>query len=313
MGAALSRFLRHRRSERLSRFSSIRIGGPVPSVISVSSLSDIERVFELSENGDLPEPLSFVGRGTNILFPDDGFEGTLVRFEYRESSTACDWDAEGGVRAGAAFPLPTLAREAAKRGVGGFEFLSGIPGTVGGATVMNAGAGGHSWAELCVGVTLLVPSGEVVTVPKEKMQFGYRSSCLSAVPGEGNGKFCRSIVLEATLSGKPSSPESCQASMNAHLSYRKRTQPLDEPSLGSVFKNPDNSPEGHTAGRLIDLSGLKDSSRGGVAVSSRHANFFVNTGEGRAKDFLELLSFVTDRVKERWGVILEPEVKLWTA
>jgi UDP-N-acetylmuramate dehydrogenase len=281
------------------------------------------------DRGELPSPLSFVGRGTNVLFPDEGFEGTLVRFEQTDPGSGCRWEEGGLVKVGAGFPLPALSREAARRGIHGFEFLACIPGTVGGASVMNAGAGGRTWSDLCQSVTLMTHSGKVLTVPVGDMKYRYRSSVISgrsapksalsrerAKDGAEDGKnegLDNAIVLEAVLRGTPSSVRYCQEVLEKHLQYRKATQPLDEPSLGSVFKNPEKAPEGFSAGRLIEESGLKGVARGGVMVSPRHANFFVNTGEGRASEFLDLLSFVVERVKYRWGIVLEPEVKVWNA
>lgn len=323
MGTDLSRVVPVRRLERLSRYSSIRIGGPVQSVVSVSTPADLEKVFEMQVQGELPLPLCFVGRGTNVLFPDHGFDGTLVRFEHSSTQAAPDWKETGCVRASAAYPLGALAREAARRGIHGFEFLAGIPGTVGGASVMNAGAGGRAWSDLCRSVTLMTRSGDVITIPAEKMQYGYRSSVLSQPdrsgvlprePPDPEGEtLCRSIVLGAELFGEISSVGRCGTALSDHLRYRKATQPLDEPSLGSVFKNPVCAPGGYSAGRLIEESGMKGLARGGIMVSPRHANFFVNTGEGRASEFMDLLCLVMERVKERWGIALDPEVKMWNA
>ena len=323
MATAVPRFSRIRCSERLSRYSSIRIGGPVESVVSVSTVSDLEKVLEMMEHGVLPAPLGFIGRGSNILFPDEGFVGTLVRFDQPDPSSGCCWEDNGQVRVSAGYPLPALAREAARRGFQGFEFLACIPGTVGGASVMNAGAGGQVWSDLCQSVTMMTRSGRLVIVPADRMRYRYRSSILSgrqgtrfdlSLPqGEKDEDLTCSVVLEVLLSGKPSDPGLCQELLARHLQYRKSTQPLDEPSLGSVFKNPSDAPDGYSAGRLIEESGLKGVTRGGVMVSLRHANFFVNTGKGRASEFMELLSVVMERVKIRWGIVLEPEVRVWNA
>ena len=319
MGASLARRPRIRSRERLSRYSSIRIGGPVSAVVCVSTAEEMEEVFVLRSQDKIPGPLFFSGRGSNILFPDQGIEGTLVRFEPGDLASACRWTEEGEVYADAGFPLPALAREAARRGIGGFEFLAGIPGTVGGAAVMNAGAGGREWSNLCKSVIVMYPSGAIETLSAERMGYGYRTSLFADRPLErmgasGPGNIPKGIVLlGALLSGPCSSPEDCQALLSRHLDYRKRTQPLEEPSLGSVFRNPDDGPAGYTAGRLIEEAGLKGERRGGITVSLRHANFFVNTGGGSEREFRELLEDVTQRVREHWGVVLEPEVRMWNS
>ncbi len=319
MGASLTRRPRIRSRERLSRYSSIRIGGPISSVVCVSSAEEMEEVFDLKRRNKLPGPLVFSGRGSNILFPDQGIEGTLVRFEPGDWASACRWTEEGEVYAEAGYPLPALAREAARRGVGGFEFLSGIPGTVGGAAVMNAGAGGREWSDLCKSVTVMTPSGAIETISAERLGYGYRTSCFSGRQDQSMAASAQerlprgSVLLGALLSGPCTAPEVCLALLTRHLDYRKRTQPLEEPSLGSVFRNPGDGPEGYTAGRLIEEAGLKGERRGGIMVSLRHANFFVNTGGGSEREFRDLLEYVAQRVREHWGVVLEPEVRMWNA
>ncbi len=319
MAAGFSCLPRVRSSERLSRYSSIRIGGPVSRVVSVTSRSDVEEVFSWLARGLVPGPIFFVGRGSNILFPDKGLEGTLVRFESGVSGSASRWNDDTEVFVEAGFPLPALAREATRRGVAGFEFLAGIPGTVGGAAVMNAGAGGKDWAGICKSVTVMTPLGEVRTLSEGQMGYGYRRSILTS-SGSGQGPKggaadlpAGTVVLSAVLRGTAGSPDHCQELLFRHLEYRRRTQPLEDPSLGSVFRNPADAPDGYTAGRLIEETGLKGEARGGVMVSPRHANFFINTGPGRAVEFLELLDHVISRVKERWQIALEPEVRVWNA
>lgn len=183
---------------------------------------------------------------------------------------------------------------------------------------MNAGAGGKDWSSVCKMVTIMTQAGEIRTVPASVMRYDYRTSILnhraefpSSESEISSGDLKGAIVLSAVLAGQPDSPERCKDTLLRHLDYRKKTQPLDDPSLGSVFRNPESGPEGLTAGRLIEEAGLKGVARGGVMVSPRHANFFINTGEGRATDFTELLDFVIRRVKERWGIVLEPEVRVW--
>ncbi len=314
MATAIRLRPRLRCRERLSRFSSIRIGGPVAAVVSLSSSEVLGEVFEMYRRGEIPGPLAFVGRGSNILFPDTGLGGTLVRFEHGDGASGCRWFSDGSVDVDAGISLPALARDAARRGVAGFEFLSGIPGTVGGATVMNAGAGSGQWSDLCESVTVATGAGAVETLPARDLCYGYRSSAwlTAGEPGAGHA-LSGAVVLSSRLRGAFADPGECQARLSSHLDYRRGTQPLEEPSLGSVFRNPSGGPPGYSAGRLIAESGLKGRSVGGVMVSPRHGNFFVNTGGGRASDFLELMYAVSKTVQETWGVVLEPEVRIWNA
>ncbi len=184
---------------------------------------------------------------------------------------------------------------------------------------MNAGAGGREWSDLCKSVTVMHPSGTIETLPAERMGYGYRTSLFADIRNHGVRESAAggipegTVLLGALLSGSSSSPEDCLALLTRHLDYRKRTQPLEEPSLGSVFRNPSDGPSGYTAGRLIEEAGLKGERRGGIMVSRRHANFFVNTGGGSEQEFRELMDYVAGRVREHWGIFLEPEVRVWQA
>ncbi len=305
--------------ERLSRFSSIRIGGAVEAVVSLSSSEVFGDVLDMYHRGEIPGPLAFVGRGSNILFPDAGLGGTLVRFEHGDGGAGCRWLSDGQVEVDAGLSLPALARDAARRGVAGFEFFSGIPGTVGGAAVMNAGAGSGQWSDLCESVLVATGGGGHEILLPQDLKYGYRTSALLenrdriSHASEKNLPLTRAVVLSARLRGERGDPAECLARLASHLDYRRSTQPLDEPSLGSVFRNPSGGPPGYSAGRLIEESGMKGRSTGGVMVSPRHANFFVNTGGGKASEFLELMATVADAVQRTWGVILEPEVRVWNA
>ena len=318
MATAIRLRPRLRCRERLSRFSSIRIGGAVEAVVSLSSSEVFGDVLDMYHRGEIPGPLAFVGRGSNILFPDAGLGGTLVRFEHGDGGSRSRWHPDGSVDVDAGLSLPALARDAARRGVTGFEFLSGIPGTVGGAAVMNAGAGSGQWSDLCESLVVATGSGGSDILLPQDLRYGYRTSALLEISAGDPSAPQRhiqekSVVLSARLRGTLADPAECQAKLMSHLDYRRSTQPLDEPSLGSVFRNPSGGPPGYSAGRLIEECGMKGRSVGGVMVSTRHANFFVNTGGGKASEFLELLAIVAEAVLKQWGVILEPEVRVWNA
>ena len=319
MATAIRLRPRLRCRERLSRFSSIRIGGAVEAVVSLSSSEVFGDVLDMYHRGEIPGPLAFVGRGSNILFPDAGLGGTLVRFEHGDGGSGSRWHSDGRVDVDAGLSLPALARDAARRGVAGFEFLSGIPGTVGGAAVMNAGAGSRQWSDLCESLVVATGTGRSDILLPQDLKYGYRTSALLEISSKGDPATSqrhileKSVVLSARLRGELADPAECQAKLVSHLDYRRSTQPLDEPSLGSVFRNPSGGPPGYSAGRLIEECGMKGRSVGGVMVSPRHANFFVNTGGGKASEFLELMATVAEAVLRQWGVILEPEVRVWNA
>lgn len=200
------------------------------------------------------------------------------------------------IKAEAGAMLSKAAYAAYENGLTGLEFASGIPGTVGGAMVMNAGAYGQEMKDVTVSVTLFdASSGEVLTVPACDMEFGYRTSIVKKHPY---------TVLAAEFELKAGNREEIKARMDELALARRQKQPLEYPSAGSTFKRP----EGYFAGKLIEDAGLKGYTVGGAAVSEKHCGFVVNTGNATAAEVLQLMSDVRDRVNERFGVVLEPEV-----
>ena len=204
------------------------------------------------------------------------------------------WDSEW-VSVGAGYSLARLSQEAADRGLTGLEFARGIPGTVGGAVVMNAGAHGGSIQDILEEVTILTPDGEVQQIAKQDIQFGYRECSLRD----------QVIVLAGVFRLKAGDPDVIQATMSENLAKRKAAQPLELPNAGSVFRNP----PGDSAGRLIEEAGWKGKRLGGAQVSSKHANFIVNQGNATARDVLALIREIQKDVHHQFGVELKTEVR----
>jgi len=225
-------------------------------------------------------PVRIIGLGSNILCPDEGLPGLTV---VTTRLTKIFWEGRKVV-VGAGYSLGRLALEAGQKGLSGLEFARGIPGTVGGAIVMNAGAHGEEIADRLVRVETLDENGQVRSWERGELQFGYRQSSLS------QGYW----VLQA---------------MKENLQRRKRTQPLEFPNAGSVFRNP----PGDSAGRLIEQAGWKGKRVGGAEVSEKHANFIINRGNATAQDVLTLIEAIQADVLNKFGVRLEPEIKYLTA
>ncbi len=275
----------------LATFSAVGIGGKADLLVVARRRETLVRV--LREARSLGIPLRFFGGLTNVLLPDEGVRGIVVLNRMR--GYRLHWGqllVEGGT------VIAPLARRLVKYGLGGLEWAVSLPGTMGGAIVGNAGAYGGEIGAILEEAELLSPQGEVVCVGAEWFGFDYRTSRLK----ESEEPW---VILSAKLRLHPEELAALQVAMQRNLEHRRRTQPSGR-SLGSTFRNP----PGDYAGRLIDAAGLKGLRRGGIVVSEKHANFFINEGGGTAADYLALMREVQERVMERFGVWLEPEIEI---
>ncbi len=292
--------------EPLSRYTTARIGGPADVLIEAASAEELKQIVSAARKISLA--IFILGGGANVLVSDAGVHGLTIinkakRIEFRDGGRV--WCESGTV-------LPTLARECIGRGLGGLEWAIGVPGTVGGAVVGNAGAHGRDIAASLVSATILNERDEMVEWSKAELQYEYRSSRIKrsqkSVASSQNEIAARSIpyvVLAATFQLTETDRSELEQKVAEFSEYRRRTQPPGA-SIGSMFKNPiDNS-----AGRLIDQAGLKGTMIGGAEISSIHANFFVNHGKAKASDVKALIDLARERVKEKFGVELELEIEL---
>lgn len=279
-------------AEPMSLHTSWKIGGPAEIFAEPRGIDDLVLLIKYARRYSMP--LTVIGAGTNILVGDGGIDGLVVKV----GGGLADLKLEGTlVTAGGGVRLPRLASAARDAGLGKFEFLAGIPGTVGGAVVMNAGANGSSVAELVTGVTCVDSLGEIKRLERDRLSWGYRSSGLQGTD---------LIVVEASFEGIPRDKELIARDMEKYLNSRNSSQPLEYPNSGSVFKNP----PGSFAGKLIQESGCRGMIIGGAQVSLKHANFIVNLGGAKSGEVLELISEVRERVREKYGISLEMEVKV---
>jgi UDP-N-acetylmuramate dehydrogenase len=286
---------RVRFDEPLSRHTSFRIGGPAEVWVEVTDALDIRRVQVLAAATGLP--LFVLGGGTNVLISDRGVRGIVLHLG--RPLAALQWRANGTgqhVRAGAAAPLKRLVNEAVDRDLSGLEFAEGIPGTVGGGLLMNAGAFGGEIADVVELVEGVDADGEVQHLPRSALNFGYRQFDLP--PGF--------IVTHLQFLLQPDDGDAIRARRAEAKRRREMHQPLGYPNAGSVFKNP----PGQFAARLLEKAGLKGCRRGGAMFSHQHANFIVNVAGATAADVRWLIEEATRRVREMSGVRLEPEIRL---
>ena len=284
-----------RQGVSLQEFTTWRVGGPAEWFAEPADGAQLIALARWARERQLP--LRVIGAGSNLLIADQGLAGLTVCIRRLQGSRV---DGESGVvEAEAGEPIPTLARKVARAGLHGLEWAVGIPGTVGGAAVMNAGAQGGCTAEWLDSVLVLDPSGsgESLRLRATDLDFDYRHSRLQQEP---------LLVLSAQFQLEPGhDPAAVSARTSANLHSRTSTQPYQQPSCGSVFRNP----EPEKAGRLLESLGLKGTRIGGAEVSPIHANFIVNTGGATAADIDALIKLVRQRVWESTGIDLHPEVK----
>lgn len=278
----------------LATLTSFRVGGPAEWYIAPRRLEELQASLEWANSQGLP--VTMLGAGSNLLISDRGLSGLVISTRHFRHSK---FDAETGqVTVGAGEPLPRLAWQLADRGWQGFEWAVGIPGTVGGAVVMNAGAHGGCVADTLVNAHVLLPNGESEILVPQGLNYQYRTSAL-----QGD----RRLVTQATFQLRPGAdPAQVLEATSNHKQHRLRTQPYDMPSCGSVFRNPG----GYKAGWLIEQAGLKGHQIGGAQVAQRHANFILNCGGATATDIFELIRHVQQQVQQQWSLWLEPEVKM---
>ncbi|MBS6194894.1 MAG: UDP-N-acetylmuramate dehydrogenase [Clostridiales bacterium] len=277
--------------EPMKKHTTFRLGGPADYYLCPETPEQIREILHICEEEKMP--CFILGNGSNLLVSDKGFRGVVVQI-YKNMNQVL---AEGNrIRAQAGALLSLIAKRAAEAGLAGMEFASGIPGTLGGAVVMNAGAYGGEMKDILESVTVLTPEGEIRKLEASELNLGYRTS---VVRERGY------IVLEAVLLLNPGEKEKILERMEELKIQRVTKQPLEFASAGSTFKRP----EGYFAGKLIDDAGLRGYRVGGAQVSEKHCGFVVNTGEATAEEVIQLLQDVQEKVYEKFGVKLEPEVK----
>jgi UDP-N-acetylmuramate dehydrogenase len=301
IGAAVRTWLherfgpRVRFAEPLSRHTSFRIGGPADAWIEVQSAAEILTLQRRARAEGIP--LAVLGIGTNVLVADRGVRGIVLKLG--RALGAFEWRQDGAqwrVRAGAAAPFKKLVMDAAARGLTGLEFAEGIPGSLGGGLLMNAGAFGGEISQCVTGIEVVDPVHGIRELPRAALRFGYRRFDLPA----------DHVVTRIDLALAPGDRAAIREAMAAAKRKRDKKQPLGFPNAGSVFKNP----PGEFAGKLIEAVGLKGRRVGGAMVSEQHANFIVNVGDATAADVKALMDEVTETVWRARAIRLVPEIKL---
>lgn len=279
-------------NEPMSRHTSFKIGGSADCMVKAVSGGEISRVIAYCKENNIE--FTVMGNGTNMLVGDKGIRGVVIKIASDMSDVLTDGEI---VKAQSGVLLSRLANIAMKNSLGGLEFAGGIPGTLGGGIFMNAGAYGGELCNVVQSVKYITADGKINTAYGNELNFGYRRSM-----------FCETdnIILSAELKLEKADMGEIKAKMADFAQRRSDKQPLSVPSAGSTFKRP----EGYFAGKLIEDAGLKGYAVGGAQVSEKHSGFVVNKGGATAKDVLDLIEYIRKTVKAKFGVTLEPEVRL---
>lgn len=282
------------KNEPMYKHTSFKIGGNAEYFIKIQSVEELKFLLELAKDKNIP--IQIVGNGTNLLVRDGGIDGFVIKLELNDFKIKKMKD-EILIIADAGLSLATLSVIALKEELSGLEFLSGIPGTIGGAIKMNAGAYGGEMKDIVVKTKYMTLDGKIKTIDLKEHNFAYRKSIFSEMDG---------IILETTIRAKRGNKKEIQEKIKEYTDSRKEKQPLEYPNAGSTFKRGEN----YITAKLIDECGLKGYSIGGAEVSEKHAGFIINKNNATTKDILDLIKYVQTKVKEKTGYNIELEIEV---
>ena len=282
-------------NEPMKNHTSFRTGGPADFFVKVNSIEELNNILELINENNIP--LTIVGNGSNLLITDKGIRGIVIKINMKEISILSMKDNKKEVTVDSGVLMGGLAQKLLQEGISGFEELSGIPGTVGGAIVMNAGAHGKEIKDIVTQITAIDYNGKYYKFNNEDAEFKYRNSKFS------NNEY---IIIQAKFVLETGKKEKINLKMKEFFEYRKDKQPIEFPSAGSTFKRGKD----YITAQLIDKAGLKGYKIGGAEVSTKHAGFIVNTGNATSKDIIDLIEYIKQKVYEKFKKNIELEIKV---
>ena len=280
--------------EPMSKHTTFKVGGPAECYIKIDNIQDLRQILKLSKQKNIP--VTILGNGSNVLVLDGGIKGIVLNIRFNKIEMM-NLDKKIFTNVGAGVKVSVFGHLLVKNAITGFEELSGIPGTIGGAVRMNAGAHGKEFKDIISTVTCMDYNGNVHQFDNEEMQFEYRRSIL---------KDKQYIILEAHMEFRKGNKEDIKKKMEEYSNYRREKQPIEYPSAGSTFKRGTD----YITAKLIDEAGLKGYSIGGAEVSSKHAGFIINKGNATAKDILELIEYVKYNIEKKYNKKIELEIEI---
>lgn len=278
-------------NEPMSKHTSFKIGGPAEIFVKINNVEELKLIIKISKQAEVP--ITVVGNGSNLLVSDDGIRGIVLKIEFDKIKI----EESGKLKVGSGVKLAFLAQKCLKEKLEGFEFASGIPGTIGGAIRMNAGAHGSEMKDIVKKITCMTRDGKIQVISNEEAKFEYRNSIFSQNDY---------IILEAEIQLRKGNPEEIRSKMDEYATYRKEKQPIEYPSAGSTFKRGND----FITAKLIDECGLKGYQIGGAQVSEKHAGFIINKENATAEDVKQLMKYVEEQVYNKFGKKIEPEIEI---
>ena len=278
-------------NEPMSKHTSFKIGGPAEIFVKINNVEELKLIIKISKQAEVP--ITVVGNGSNLLVSDDGIRGIVLKIEFDK----IEIEESGKLKVGSGVKLAFLAQKCLKEKLEGFEFASGIPGTIGGAIRMNAGAHGSEMKDIVKKITCMTRDGKIQVISNEEAKFEYRNSIFSQNDY---------IILEAEIQLRKGNPEEIRSKMDEYATYRKEKQPIEYPSAGSTFKRGND----FITAKLIDECGLKGYQIGGAQVSEKHAGFIINKENAPAEDVKQLMKYVEEQVYNKFGKKIEPEIEI---
>lgn len=278
-------------NEPMSKHTSFKIGGPAEIFVKINNVEELKLIIKISKQAEVP--ITVVGNGSNLLVSDDGIRGIVLKIEFDK----IEIEESGKLKVGSGVKLAFLAQRCLKEKLEGFEFASGIPGTIGGAIRMNAGAHGSEMKAIVKKITCMTRDGKIQVISNEEAKFEYRNSIFSQNDY---------IILEAEIQLRKGNPEEIRSKMDEYATYRKEKQPIEYPSAGSTFKRGND----FITAKLIDECGLKGYQIGGAQVSEKHAGFIINKGNATAEDVKQLMKYVEEQVYNKFGKKIEAEIEI---
>ena len=286
---------RIKQNEPMKNHTSFKIGGPAEFYIKITSIKELQKILEFAKKEKIK--ITILGNGSNVLVSDSGIKGIVIRTNLKEIKIEPKEQNKIEITVDDATPIGFLAQKLLKEEITGFEEISGIPGTIGGAILMNAGAHGKEMKDIVTEITAIDYNGKIHKFTNEQAKFTYRNSIFSS------GKY---IILQAKIILEKGNAKEIKAKMDEYAQFRKEKQPIEYPSAGSTFKRGTD----FITAKLIDEAGLKGYSIGGAKISEKHAGFIINTGNATAQDVLDLAKYVTDKIYEKFGKKIEFEIKI---
>ena len=281
-------------NEPMNKHTSFKIGGPAECFIKIKTIEQLRNILEYEKKDNIP--LTVIGNGSNLLVSDDGIKGIVLKIEIEKIDEHIQND-EILITVGSGIKLGALAQKCLKEEIAGFEFASGIPGTIGGAIRMNAGAHGSEMKDIVKTVTYMTRDGEIHTITNEQAKFEYRKSLFAEKDY---------IILEVEMQLKKGNAEEIKEKMQEYATYRKEKQPIEYPSAGSTFKRGTD----FITAKLIDECGLKGYQIGGAQISEKHAGFIINKNNATAQDVIKLMEYTKEQVYKKFGKKIEQEIEI---